>query len=92
MATHMNPEQRLANAIVIQACRDYLESKVKIRDNKHDEKLVKECESIIKEILRFFNSDWFGVLTKVRPEYLIRKLDEAFENGQTTIDYMGTIE
>ena len=88
MAKELTPEERLANAIVVQACRDYLEAKTKIRDYEDDEKLVKESESTIKSILRFFNSDWFNMLTNVKPEYLIRKLDEAFENGQTSIDYM----
>ena len=31
-------------------------------------------EAELVEIERFFRSDWFGVLTDVDPEYLIRRL------------------
>ena len=55
----MNPYENLANAIVLQAVKDY-----RLTDD----------EAELVEIERFFRSDWFGVLTDVDPEYLIRKL------------------
>ncbi|NCC14935.1 MAG: hypothetical protein EOM28_01095 [Clostridia bacterium] len=55
----MNPYEELANAIVLQAVKDY---------RLHDDK--KELASIE----RFFHSDWFGVLTDINPEMLIAKL------------------
>ena len=55
----MNPYENLANAIVLQAVKDY-----RLTDD----------EAELAEIERFFRSDWFGVLTDVDPEYLIRKL------------------
>ena len=55
----MNPYENLANAIVLQAVKDY-----RLTDN----------EAELAEIERFFRSDWFGVLTDVDPEYLIRRL------------------
>ena len=55
----MNPYENLANAIVLQAVKDY--------------RLIDD-EAELAEIERFFRSDWFGVLTDVDPEYLIRNL------------------
>lgn len=55
----MNPYEELANAIVLQAVKDY-----RLTDD----------EAELVEIERFFRSGWFGVLSKVDPEYLIRNL------------------
>ena len=55
----MNPYEELANAIVLQAVKDY-----RLTDD----------EAELAEIERFFRSVWFGVLSKVDPEYLIRNL------------------
>ena len=55
----MNPYEELANAIVLQAVKDY-----RLTDD----------EAELAEIELFFRSGWFGVLSKVDPEYLIRNL------------------
>jgi hypothetical protein len=55
----MNPYEELANAIVLQAVKDY---------RLHDD------EQELASIERFFRSDWFGTLTSVNPEILISKL------------------
>ena len=55
----MNPYEELANAVVLQAVKDY-----RLTDD----------EAELAEIERFFRSGWFGVLSKVDPEYLIRNL------------------
>ena len=55
----MNPYEELANAIVLQAVKDY-----RLTDD----------EAELAEIERFFRSGWFGVLSKVDPEYFIRNL------------------
>jgi len=55
----MNSYEELANAIVLQAVKDY---------RLHDD--LKE----LARIERFFRSDWFSVLTNVDPEILITKL------------------
>ena len=57
----MNPYENLANAIVLQAVKDY-----RLTDD----------EAELAEIERFFRSDWFGVLTDVDPEYLISRLQK----------------
>ncbi|WP_041223284.1 hypothetical protein [Dehalococcoides mccartyi] len=55
----MDPYQELANAIVLQAVKDY-----RLHDNEQE----------LASIERFFRSDWFSVLTNVDPEILITKL------------------
>ena len=55
----MDPYQELANAIVLQAVKDY---------RLHDD------EQALASIERFFRSDWFGVLTNINHEILITKL------------------
>lgn len=55
----MNPYENLANAIILQAVKDY-----RLTDDEQE----------FQEIERFFRSGWFGVLSKVDPEYLIKKL------------------
>lgn len=68
-----NPYERLANAIIIQASKDYMTSLRKKKRNpgsasaEHD---IRECE-------RFFRSGWYQVLTSVDGEYLIIKLRKA---------------
>lgn len=64
--------ERLANAIIISACRDYRVALRKLARNKNNDMAMAEKESIE----RFFRSGWFGVLTSIDPEMLIRKLQE----------------
>ena len=56
---NMDPYEELANAIIVQACKDY-----RLTDNEDD----------LKEIERFFHSEWFSVLTSLDPDLLIKKL------------------
>ena len=55
------PYENLANAIVLQAVKDY---------RLHDD------EQELASIERFFRSGWFGVLTRIDPEMLISKLSK----------------
>lgn len=55
----MDPYENLANAIILQAVKDY-----RLTDN----------EAQLKEIESFFHSDWFSVLTSLDPDLLITKL------------------
>lgn len=55
----MNPYEELANAIVLQAVKDY---------RLHDD------EKELVSIERFFRSGWFSTLTSINPEMLISKL------------------
>lgn len=58
----MDGYKELANAIILQAVKDYRKAL------KHDERGRK------REIERFFKSEYFTVLTNISGEMLIRKL------------------
>ena len=55
----MNPYVELANAIVLQAVKDY-----RLNDDERE----------LASIERFFRSGWFSTLTSINPEMLISKL------------------
>ena len=61
----MDPYENLTNAIILQAVKDY-----RLTDDEQE----------LQEIERFFRSGWFGVLSKVDPEYLIRQLRKEKRN------------
>jgi len=66
------PWKNLANAIILQAVKDYREArkKHKKRPKNEDAKLmIADCEA-------FFRSDWFKALTELDDEMLLRKLQE----------------
>ena len=67
-----DPYTGLANAIILQAVKDYRDANKKLSRGR----VNKDAEIKKQEILNFFRSDWFGVLTEIDPEMLIRKLDE----------------
>lgn len=61
----MNPYEELANAIVLQAVKDY-----RLNEDKRE----------LASIERFFRSAWFSTLTSINPDMLISKLrkEKAF--------------
>jgi hypothetical protein len=61
----LDPYENLANAIILQAVKDY-----RLTDDEQE----------LQEVERFFRSGWFGVLSKVDPEYLIRQLRKEKRN------------
>ena len=63
----MNLYEELANAIILQAVKDY-----RLSDDERE----------LKEIERFFRSGWFGVLSKVNPEFLIQSLRKEKQNDR----------
>ena len=62
--------ENLANAIILQAAKDYRKALRTISLNPHNRSAQYECRSIEN----FFLSGWFGVLTNLDPEILIKKL------------------
>ena len=66
----MNPYEELANAIVLQAAKDYREALGILRFSPKD----KDASISKDEIERFFHSGWFGLLTNINPEMLISRL------------------
>lgn len=66
----MDSYERLANAIVELAVKDYRTALKRVARHPKDRgglATKNECE-------RFFRSGWFGVLTGIDPETLMRKL------------------
>jgi hypothetical protein len=62
--------ENLANAIILQAVRDYRMALKSLRANPKNRSALADKD----EVERFFRSDWFSVLTSVDGEMLIRSL------------------
>ena len=62
--------QALANAIIIQAAKDYKRVLRVIKKHPGSQAAMDEA----KKLERFFHSRWYGVLTEVNPDYLIRQI------------------
>lgn len=71
-SSNLDPYENLANAIVLDAVKDYRKALKRLRKNSRNSIAVSECEAIE----RFFRSGWFGILSEVDPEYLINRLKE----------------
>lgn len=68
----MDPYEKLANGIVIQAAKDYRTALRKLKRNPRNQLAKAEADSIE----RFFRSDWYKCLTEVDGEMVLRKLRE----------------
>lgn len=64
--------EKLANEIVLQTVKDYRNANKKLARGRNNS----EAKALKKECLRFFHSDWFGILTELNAEFLISELDE----------------
>lgn len=68
----MDPYEKLANAIVLEAVKDYRKALKKLSKYPNNTDALTEKDSCE----RFFRSKWYGELTSVDGEMLIRKLQE----------------
>ena len=66
----MTGYQALANAIIEQAVEDYRAALKILR--RHPDSKAAMAEAM--ELERFFHSGWYGVLTEIDPDYLIKRL------------------
>jgi hypothetical protein len=66
----IDPYVKLANAIIIQAAKDYRSARKKLKKNQKNE----EAKLMVEDLERFFRSDWYTALTTVGGEYLITEL------------------
>lgn len=66
--------EALANGIIIQAANDYRKALKRLYQHPNDY----EAKSEIRELERFFRSDWYEFLTDVDGEYMIKRLREDF--------------
>ncbi len=67
--------ENLANAIILQAVRDYRMALKCLKANPKNKTALADKD----EVERFFRSDWFSVLTSVDGEMLIRSLQMEVE-------------
>lgn len=67
--------ENLANAIIMKAVIDYKAALIKLRRCKTFQARTR-ARGIIIECEAFFRSQWFGILTDLDPEMLIRKVKE----------------
>ena len=68
----MNPFEELANAVVIQAAKDYTKALKTLRKYPRD----KDAGSVKNDCERFFRSSWYKTLTSVDGEFLMRTLQK----------------
>lgn len=66
----MNPYERLANGIILQAVKDYRDALRDLRINPS----YSDAQRTVLDVERFFRSGWFSALTAIDPEVLIKKL------------------
>ena len=62
--------EELANAIVLQAVKDYRIARWRVRRFAH----AKKSQATILECERFFRSGWFRLLTDLNGEELLKEL------------------
>ena len=67
-----DPYENLANAIVITAAKDYRDALRSLKRNKSNN----NAKRMKEEVERFFNSDWYSVLTDLDGAFLMRKIQE----------------
>ena len=68
----LDPYEELANAIVEQAAKDYREMRRKLRKNPND----MTARGQMGEVVKFFHSRWFGILTDANPDFILEQLKE----------------
>lgn len=65
--------ENLANAIILQAVKDFRRCiKVVKRNGRNKDKAVEE----MREIVEFIKSPWFKTLTNLEPSILLKRLKE----------------
>ena len=68
---HFDPYENLANAIIIQACKDFRRAyKRYLRRYRSSDKPDTE----LLELESFFRSDWYKTLTSIDGEYLMDRI------------------
>lgn len=70
-----NGYTRLANAIVIQAAKDYRNALKRIKVNPRNS----DALHTKGEVEKFFHSGFYSALTSIDPDMLIRKLNEEVQ-------------
>ena len=67
-----DPFENLANAIILQAVKDYRTAGKNLKRNPKN----KDAKLMVEDCERSLSSDWFGQLTSVDGKRLLKKLQE----------------
>lgn len=70
----IDPYVKLANAIIIQAAKDYRNARKKLKKNRKNE----EAKLMVEDLERFFCSDYFAALSDLDGQALLTKLEEEW--------------
>jgi len=65
-----DPYEQLANAIILQAVKDYRDALKKMKKRPRYD----PAKYMIDEVERFFHTDWYRELTSIDGNFLIEKL------------------
>lgn len=81
--TDYTPYQRLANAIIEQACLDYLEAKHKLhttnyKSKAHQTKKLNQYKKWLIEVPYFFKSEYFKSITETDGERLLNMMEKKY--------------
>ncbi len=71
----MKRYRELINAVILQAVKDYRLS-LRILKQQPDSRPAAAMKADVEE---FLHSDWFGMMTKIDPDYLIDRLRKEAE-------------
>ena len=71
----MDPYRRLAEAIVLATVNEYRQALKRLCKYQKDTAAIAEKDNCEK----FFHSNWYGMLTRVDGDMLIRKLQEEVQ-------------
>ena len=71
----MNGFQELGNAIIEQAAKDYRAAQKKLKKNPYSV----TARQTVREVVVFFHSDWFKMLTTVNGPMILKMLKEESE-------------
>lgn len=75
----MTGYEALANAIIVQAAKDFRAAYKRLKRFPNDSRAADE----VRELTRFFCSQWFEQLSDVDGPTLLRKLKEGIDAGVT---------
>ena len=73
-SNEMDPHEALANAIILQAVKDYRMALKRVKKNPRNKEAISEA-------LAFFRSSWYSTLTSVDGDFLIQKLQEEIRQS-----------
>ena len=74
----INPFEELAQAIILQAVKDYRQNNKRMANKPDEQKL----QNRRMELGKFFLSSWFAVLTDLNGKHLLHRLQAEMKNRE----------